>query len=474
MSLHSIDRLFKNKLGQYKAPVKKDLWNSIETQLDQKPAGSTNYRSWLLTGAVLLVSVLLLSQGMDSTLSLKAIFGKEKVKSDVPVSVQSPQPEEIVSQALLGTDDEENDATVASETESNTALQIPGDHANQHSSIGIQPGTSNENNNGNLQLAKGLSAKPGSAKGSSGVVQQQGGTSIAEDNKLSHLSNINARSSFSILNPLTPLFNLDGKYADLSEAALGNLPTDCYKFGKSVRGNFFADLYFGPVYSMQSLSSRDIEVAEYIDRRRATESARMSFDAGLRFGYMTPRGYSLMTGLHYTQVNQIFDYFNPDEQRIETIITIDTIITPDTIFVSMDTSQVVITGKRIKKTQNRYYTLDIPLLFGYEFVHGNWNLAVNGGPVLNLLFQQKGDIVAVNGDPVNIDSDNPTAYNAYKSSLGLSFYASVQASKRIGNTLYFFAEPHVLYRFKSITVDSYPVDERQHNVGLSVGLRMKL
>jgi hypothetical protein len=132
-------------------------------------------------------------------------------------------------------------------------------------------------------------------------------------------------------------------------------------------------------------------------------------------------------------------------------------------------------GTRTEQQQNRFHSIDIPLLIGYRIDNGNWDFGIQVGPVINLVYSAKGKIIGANGESISFsDQSDPTYTEVFKDQVGISLFAGIYASKRVGNKLWVFAEPHLHHRFSSVTLDDYPIDQRQTNIGLSIGLRVKL
>jgi hypothetical protein len=260
----------------------------------------------------------------------------------------------------------------------------------------------------------------------------------------------------------------------LTAATLQKLRTDCYSFDGRQTGRFFIDVYAGGAYPVYQFESKNEFVPGYIQARDSTESMRASFALGLRGGYQLNAKLSVLGGLHLTQINRVFDYYDPSAQEYDTVYTEIKIISGQDTTITIDTSYTLVAGERYKTTYNKYTTLDIPILLGYEFISRNWHVAVQAGPVINIMYRQKGDFLAPDGTPVNFSSDNSNAYPAYKSNIGFSLYTSIQVSRRVGFRTYLFAEPYLLYRLEDLTINSYPVSEHQEIFGLSFGVRVKI
>jgi hypothetical protein len=258
--------------------------------------------------------------------------------------------------------------------------------------------------------------------------------------------------------------------------ALPDPAKDCYSFGRKGSGGnqgvLFGEAYLGPTFGSRKLTSRAEDVSSYITARDSTESSRLSWHGGLRLGYLHRSGLTLRIGGHYTVVNELFDYF--DGTSTGTVIRMDTIRDAGGNIIRIMTDTISVSGQRIKKTHNRYHTIDIPVLVGYQFIQNDWTYGIQAGPVFNAAFMKKGDILDPSGVPVTITDNADAEYPAYKDKLGLSIYVAAHIAKRIGYRTYVYAEPYLQRRLKGLTLDTYPIEQRQTNVGLSLGVRFIL
>lgn len=223
------------------------------------------------------------------------------------------------------------------------------------------------------------------------------------------------------------------------------------------------------------LVSRDLEAVSpqyeaYAAARNTTEHFRYGFSAGVRFSTIAPSGFAVRSGLNYSQINEQFSYRNDQEERI----TITTEYGPNGQVIGTDTVVDYFSTRRI--VNNRYTTIDIPLIFGYEFNTGsNLGVAINGGTFINMLFTQQGEFLSpATFEPVQFSGNTPDTYHAYRNRLGLAFYGSVGLTYRITNDLDLLVEPHIKWRPQSITAPGYVLQQRFFTSGLFLGLRKRV
>lgn len=460
MSNQRIDQMFKQKLGDGVMPVPDSLWNNIEPFLPEAKRRTRWGLIWLFGAGVLLASLTywLVSNNMQSeNISITEAETANQSSTFSDRSFKSSNTESQNATTVVITDEinaqEENSARTNTQQSTQTS--------NSHKALRTSFGTSKT-----------------SVTSLSPMIQNAVLTETAEQN-------IMLVKEESVANEMTDL-SLDQNHATSlltspmlllndSRRRLPDPAKDCYSFGsKGNRGNLllFAEAYMGPGIATKKMTSRREDVSTYIAQRDSSESSRLSWHAGIRAGVLHRTGITLRVGAHYTQVNELFDYV--DGTYVGNITRIDTFYDGGGMIIDIDTVVVPVSGQRIKTTHNRYHTVDIPVLLGYQISKGHWTYGLQAGPVFNMAFIKKGDILGVDGEPHSISTDAADEYPAFKDKLGLSIYAAAHIGHRIGYRTTVYAEPYVQHRLKTLTLDTYPIDQRQTNIGLSIGLRVAL
>jgi hypothetical protein len=479
MSTHPLDRTFRKGLKGKSATVPAGLWDSIQRQLPATNPPRKLLPFWLVGSALVLAMLAtfllwpdseirdniesttpedpnieqvlpltpdseVLNEQMDSELGVENVVPLTSIVENSDVAVTDLAGTEAATQkrSLISTPDYPIGETPTSKI-------VPSEPSDE-----ILENSSQQHLPGNTQMA---------------VIENEG-TKLAVSVSLNSTEEIlekdESRQAHAVFD-IAPIRLLGTEVEYKSE--LGLKVTDCYAFGKESAGRFLLEIYTGPAFSLRNLSSRNEDVGDYIAGRDSTESYQLSWLGGLRVGYEHASGLTARTGIQYTLVNEVFR----QESRTSRT-TIDSVFDSNNDLIRVDT--IFETGTRIKQTQNRYHAVDIPLLIGYRIDNGNWDVGIQAGPVFNILFKSKGDMIDPASNEVGSFSDtsDPAYHPVFKDRLGISIYGAVYASKRIGNNLWAFVEPNLLYRLKSITLDSYPVEQKQANIGLSFGLRLKL
>jgi hypothetical protein len=273
-------------------------------------------------------------------------------------------------------------------------------------------------------------------------------------------SNLIEVKQIDVLYPKSVISNMEEKIAF----------SDCYEFTKKKRKSksFYIDGYFGFDVVNKNLANKGREATKLLDYRQESEKVVNAFSGGIRIGAV--RGnIGLSSGL---QVNHIVERFeNIDEYSERTNININKITDANGNVIRLDTVVTTVRGKASSAIYNRYTTFNIPLQLSYHTGVNNWKLAIYAGPVFNLQLKKSGTIFNENKIPTAFDNNS----TAFKSSIGVSFMASANLSRRLTEHFYCFVEPTFLYQPNAITTTSYALSQTyKSSIGLYLGLRYKL
>lgn len=244
----------------------------------------------------------------------------------------------------------------------------------------------------------------------------------------------------------------------------------CAKFEETRIWTSSIDFMVSPDIVSRTLEPISSQFTEYAQARNATESFRYGFSAGVRFSTTSPAGFAVRSGLNYSQINEQFTYETEEEERI----TVTTAYGPNGQVIGTDTVVDFVSLQQF--SNNRYTTVDIPLLVGYEFSAGSkFRVSLNGGTFINMLFTQNGEFLSPSTfEPVAFSGDRPDTYHAYRNRLGLALYGSVGVTYRLNDQFDILVEPHFKWRPQSVTVPGYVLDQRYFTSGLFIGFRKKV
>lgn len=234
--------------------------------------------------------------------------------------------------------------------------------------------------------------------------------------------------------------------------------------------DWYVDTYVSPDYSLKTISNISA-TPQYMRQKDSSESMQVGFSAGVRLVKPLNDHIQLMTGLQYSQINQRYTYRTENEIKITTVITRRTIIrSPGDTITFTDTSQVQTIGYKNNVVKNRFRSIDVPVLLGYQFGKGSVKVGINAGVILNLSSWSEGVVLDTSMAVVPLQKDN----SVYKKKLGLSMYTGVQISKELNNEMTLFVEPYYRHSFDNITTGSQPYQQKFGTAGVLMGVRWSL
>ena len=240
-------------------------------------------------------------------------------------------------------------------------------------------------------------------------------------------------------------------------------PRQKFRFSVAVQGGAGLTQIKG---SARSSTDESLALLELRNRReRLLEHSQ----AGLHFNLHHTSGVQLSTGLHYTQINERYDY-----QRSERL-TIDSVYGPqwlvvnlydeiDTIYGSVPVEEVTTHTKRY---YNRHQMLDLPILLGYQRpVAPRLKLGVQAGGFLNIRMRSKGRIASLPDNDIEVNEAQ-----AYRSRVGWSYYLGLLVEYQLSPRIHAYAAPSMRYFPESFTRPDYPLERAYRLYTVNIGVR---
>jgi hypothetical protein len=237
----------------------------------------------------------------------------------------------------------------------------------------------------------------------------------------------------------------------------------CPSIEKDAAGNKkYFEFYAGPDYAFRSL--QDTGNSSYLQKRKESTSFKSGFSAGVRYTKVFKNSMSVRGGVNYSQINEKFTFNQGNVVQVTYIINNN----GDTV------GSYTTTGARNKTTINRYRSIDIPLVIGYELGNGKLHANINAGPVINIYSWQKGDVLDANGNPVSITTGKGSSPYQFKNNAGVGFIGSVSVYYKLTDRLHILAEPYFRYNLSQMNKESITLKQKYQTAGLRLGIRLDL
>jgi len=234
--------------------------------------------------------------------------------------------------------------------------------------------------------------------------------------------------------------------------------------------DWYADTYISPDYSLQTVNNISAS-QQYLNQKDSAERMQIGFTAGVRLVKPLNNHLQLTTGLQYSQINQKYIYRSENEIKLTTVVTVRTIIrAPGDTVVVRDTSIVQNIGFKNKVEKNRFRSIDIPILLGYQFGRGTVKVGVNAGVILNVSSWYEGVMLDSSLAVVPVQKGS----QVYKSKLGMGLYAGINVTKELSNDMQLFVEPYYKHSIDNITSGSMPYQQKFGTAGVLMGVRWSL
>ncbi|WP_462249828.1 outer membrane beta-barrel protein [Ferruginibacter sp.] len=238
---------------------------------------------------------------------------------------------------------------------------------------------------------------------------------------------------------------------------------DCPSIEKDAAGNkTYIEIYAGPDIAFRNIS--DTGNSAYLQKRKESTKFSSAYSAGLRYTKVFNNGMSVRTGVNYSQINEKFTFVQGNLVQITYIIDAN----GDT------TGSYITTGTRYKTTYNKFKTIDVPLLVGYEMGNGKFHANINAGVIVNIYSWQKGEVLDASYQPVNITTGKTSSPYQYKTNIGMGFMAAASFYYKLNEKLHVLAEPYFRYSLSPMSKENLTFKQKYNTAGLRVGLRLDL
>lgn len=238
---------------------------------------------------------------------------------------------------------------------------------------------------------------------------------------------------------------------------------DCPSIEKNAAGNkTYIEVYAGPDIAFRSLV--DTGNSAYLQKRKESTTFSSAYSAGFRYTKVFNNGMSIRTGINYSQITEKFTFVQGNLVQITYIINAN----GDT------TGSYITTGTRYKTTYNKYRSIDVPVLIGYELGNGKFHANFNAGLIINAYSWQKGEVLDTSYNPVSITTGKTNSPYQFKTNIGVGFMAGMSVYYKLNDKLHLLAEPYFRYNLTPMTKEKFTLKQKYNTAGLRLGVRLDL
>ena len=241
--------------------------------------------------------------------------------------------------------------------------------------------------------------------------------------------------------------------------------------GSNPNTDWYIEPFAGPIYGFKKISN-NTATSTYLQQKDSSESMQIGYAAGVNIVKPISEHFVLKTGVWVSQINERFSYKTENEIKTTIVVTVRNIIRApgDTLRIS-DTSSVQQIGYKNTVVGNRYKTLDVPVIIGYEFGKGSLKFGINAGVIVNVKHGFEG---AVYDSSLTAITVNKETNNLYKTNIGLGLYAGFRIAKDLNEKTQLFVEPHFRYNLSNMTTPNTSFNQKINVTGVNIGLRIKI
>lgn len=471
------DKHVKDLLGDYSPPVHPRIWEQIAAERDKrKPAGFwiriLNNRNLLI-----LAASLLLCGGTG------AWFWINHTSNPQPLATQKPAQQ---NSTQAGTNNPSTNNPANNSTLSDNVTPIAADPAgnppavadnNRPGATRNQPAPATDaaaSSSDNSNIASRFTDASETLTGSLKKARTKGATrvnTIPATATADPMANSLTDEDFPVGGTLLGRLNYIAERIAARKIAAGSpekrnpafyLP-DCPALEKNASGNKkYLEVYAGPDYAFRSF--RDTGNSVYLQKRKESTKFSSAYSAGIRYTRVFKNSMSVRAGVNYSQINEKFTYVQGNLVQVTYIIDAN----GDT------TGSYVTTGSRYKTTHNKYHSIDMPVMVGYEFGNGRLHANISAGPVINIYSWQKGEVLDTALKPVTITTGKGSTPYQFKTNAGLGFMGSVSVYYKLNDHIHIMAEPYYRYNFSQMNKENLTLKQKFNSAGIRVGVRVDL
>ncbi len=466
---HPIDDLFQGKLKDYEVAPPMHLWDAIDQKRRKPKSGfwwlkkrglfmGIGFLLLALSGFLLLMpqnqtpesiqffpvplvnseqiaNLSKSNQGEENTLSILPSVTEQKENIEVNTSIINPQTQVENNQSLKNND-----------FSTNILTQTPG--------VGSTP-TLSPQSPSKLNNDQELTDVREPSKNKSLILDYK------QKNTTNETSQKIARSDWTEFASISSPLNQSSLSIPVRETEPEWLTAPVFKTGNGI--SYFMEAFGSPGIASRNIAPVSELFSPLSNDWEASQQNQSAFNFGIRLAMVNRKGWSLKTGIHFTQISESFQFVNHKAETAQIYDPNGGLIREDTIFVPI--------GSPVNNV-NQFSLIDLPLILGYQKRVQKWTLSANAGPVLNLSFQPKGTLINPNRQLVDINSNE--GREAFRSQLGINWYGSFGIHYELQPGTHLMLEPYLRFQSRSFMTQNFPVQQKYLTGGVSIGIRKQL
>lgn len=458
------DDFVKEQFSEYSPNVPGHIWKNIIDKRKSKPKG---FWVSMLSGKIVLISLIILMGGGTGWFLISS--NNNSAADNIPATGNTAAEKNVVTDKPVNTSPASQEKNIAANRSASLSDNTKQQDLPATDNI---PGQWNPDRSSHQNTLFKASNK--AAIVNSGIDEYNSEMNKQENSSV--LQHAREVSSTILYSPFR--FNNARELSTKKMAGPLNIKLpDCPTLEKNAAGNKkYWEAYAGPDYAFESYKSYDDTAStNYLEKRKASTKFASAFSAGVRYTKVFNNGTSVRAGINYSQVNEKFLYFNPNEIKFVTVITTRVVIRApgDTIYIN-DTLQYQQTGTRIKTTYNRYRNIDIPLAIGYELGNGRIHANINAGVIINIYSWYKGDLLDSLYQPVSITTGKGSSIYHFKNNIGVGFLGSISVYYKMTDNMHLLLEPYFRYNLSPMSKQNLNLQQKYNIAGLRAGVRVDL
>jgi cytoskeletal protein RodZ len=467
-SKNPFEEYIKNSLEHYEPEVSPHIWTKIDEKTRRKPIFWFYLRkySWLLLilAAGGYGGFYLHSQSNKTKTQTELAFKSENSdKNNFNASEGKDESEQSTIEGNSGNLKDNSSDVVKNSVADNKKIKVEPEVKISAALKSISTPSASVNTN-TLSTASKTKVKNSSGRKKMKMIAGNVADLLSEESA-DHITEMTPNIELSAVNENTAFKDLlerKNLHLEVSSKQHKDLSIPCPGSGNEAWGKNYIDIYAGPDFVFRQMS--DSPNSDYLEKRKQSSSFYYAYSAGIRYTKVFSNGVSFRVGLNYSEVTEKFDFIQGN--IIQIIYVTDA--AGDTIG-SYQTSST-----RHKLTFNKYRTLDIPAVIGYEWATGRWNFNFNGGVMVNVYSWNRGVVLDRTLQPVVISSSEKANPYQFKTNIGLGAIASGSVYYGLNERLKIFAEPYFRFNLSSMSKSEQSLKQRFHTAGLRFGVRMDL